>query len=125
MKEDPRVEHRNGRFIVRVGGKIKLFSTRKALDAYLVLMEASKNEHQVREGSEVSELSISHRAKAARASRKAKGACLSCGLRICPGAQSWRARGGRVRANFSGRTCAARRLTPEEWKEIKAVKEWV
>jgi len=47
--------------------------------------------------------------KAARASEK--NACLSCGLRICPGAD--------------GRKCLARRFTEAEWKAIQEVKEWV
>ena len=40
-----------------------------------------------------------------------KNACLSCGLRICPGAD--------------GRKCLARRFTEAEWKAIQEVKEWV
>ena len=46
-----------------------------------------------------------------RSQRRAKGACLSCGVRICPGA--------------SGRKCSARRFTPQEWQALKKVKEWV
>ena len=46
-----------------------------------------------------------------RAERKHKGACLSCGLVICPGAR--------------GRSCAARRFTEKEWQEIRKIKQWV
>lgn len=45
-----------------------------------------------------------------RAARKKAGACVSCGLCICPGAR--------------GKDCVARKATAEEWEQIQKTK-WV